>query len=524
MALQLFDLLKDGYFPKELPPPFNTTEYAISVAGPSTTISSSVFLSKPMFSMFCVHNLARTGELRRNLGIPNPKHFYRLGKHLVQYWNQLETFTHASPFSLTKPKDGSSDRAIMPEHELKERILFRAKIRSNARFVLMADISRFFPSIYSHSFPWALIGKAAAKAAHNNRTLRGRWEDKIDLYSRSIANNQTIGIPIGPDTSRLLAEVILSPIDVELAKQFKHIKGIRYIDDYEFATATRFEAEEILSTLQQLLSQFELALNPNKTKIVELPYEFETHWVSRIRVFQFRNKGITGQKNDISAYFDVVFAFFKRFPGEGLMKYAIARLGSEKIKKENWSFFESTLQQCVLIEPACIPQVCDQILYYQAKHYKIDKPLWSQCLNRIVIERVPLGYSSEAAWAMWLMKILKIRLLQKSAKIVGSCEDSVVGLMGLGLAALGLTKFNYLSELNRFHSLSGLFEEQWLLCYQGNLMSWLGPNSSRSNLQNDQLFSHLEANNVSFFDIGIQPPTPIRYSRSTSYFGSSGGY
>jgi hypothetical protein len=403
-------------------------------------------------------------------------------------------------------------------------VSFRAKLRSAHRFLLKADISRFFPSIYSHSIPWAVLGKANAKMAHSNNTLKDAWSDKTDIFSRSISNNQTIGIPIGPDTSRLIAEVILSRIDRELATKFEQLEGIRYIDDYEFVLSTRSEAEEVLSYLQHLLNEFELALNSNKTKIIKLPDFLDQVWTSKIRVFMFRDAGITGQKNDIIAYFDMVFDLFKEYPEEGLLKYAIARLQSEEIKLENWSLFESLLSHCVLIEPACIPQVCDQLIYYSdsSEDFQITKPLWVKCLNLIISERVPLGQSSEAAWAMWLMKILQIEMLEKSATVVGNAEDSVVALMALGLSSIGLANPDHLAGLNRFNDDSELFGNQWLLCYQGNLMEWLGPQSGHVTFQNDPAFSYLASQDVSFFDINTPVPPPKRHILSGS--GGGGGY
>ncbi len=525
MILQLFDLLERGYFPKELPPPFTTAGFAHAVAGPSAAVPVGAFTAKPNFSESFAHNLVRTGGLRRNLGIPNPKHFFRLAEHVVNNWTQYKAQVDASPFSLTKPRVSSTDRAISPQHDLAERTDHRARLRSTGRFLLKADILRFFPSIYTHSIPWALMGKSSAKAAMGPpNILRGTWQDDADMLSRSINNNQTIGIPVGPDTSRVLAEVILSHIDISLSKKFRRLNGIRYIDDYEFVFAIRSEAEEVLGYLQHLLNEFELALNPSKTAIIELPEPLENSWTSRMRVFPFRDLASTGQKHDLTAYFDMLFELLKTFPEDGLLKYAIARLRSEDVYKTNWKYLENILIHCVVVEPACIPQVCDQIMFYKSLHYPITKQRWSDCLNRIVTERVPLGQSSEAAWAMWMMKLLNIKLLARSTKVIGDDGDSIVGLMALGLADSGLASPKHLIGLHRFTPATGLFENQWLLCYQGNLMKWLGPGSGRANLRHDPAFKYLESNSVSFFDIGVPPPIPIRHAVSSVGFGGGGTY
>jgi hypothetical protein len=110
MSLLLFDLLDKGFFPKELPPPFTTSSFADALAGPHAALPSGAFSSPPNFSMPCVHNLVRTGGLRRNLGLPNPKHFYCLAEHVIANWTDLKACANASPFSLSKPVEGRRAR------------------------------------------------------------------------------------------------------------------------------------------------------------------------------------------------------------------------------------------------------------------------------------------------------------------------------------------------------------------------------------------------------------------------------
>src|SRR5690606_2491340 len=98
-----------------------------AVTNSNPVIPTGTFTSAPWFSPPCFHNLIRTGGLRRNLSIPNPKHFYRLAEHLVTNWVDLKAFTSSSPFSLTKPVDSKPNRPISPEHDLSERSMFRAE-------------------------------------------------------------------------------------------------------------------------------------------------------------------------------------------------------------------------------------------------------------------------------------------------------------------------------------------------------------------------------------------------------------
>ena len=50
------------------------------------------------------------------------------------------------------------------------------------RYQVKADISNFFPSIYTHSIPWALIGKKLSK---ENKDGEKFWFNEIDLYIRN---------------------------------------------------------------------------------------------------------------------------------------------------------------------------------------------------------------------------------------------------------------------------------------------------------------------------------------------------
>lgn len=320
MSLSLIRLLGNGYFPKELPPPFNTTSYSIALTNAGNAIRNSILNSKPSFSKLCKHSLVRAGGLRRILGIPNPKHFYLLASHIASNWTNLTDAANRSPFSLTKPVEIGNERAITPEFSLSTRTGKLAELRASSHFILKADIARFFPSIYTHSIPWAIMGKKQAKVAHATGALKGSWQDLCDSYAQKTNNNQTIGIPIGPDTSRLLAEVVLSEVDVLLAAKLTKLKGIRYIDDYEFAFSNRSDAEKTLNYMQSILNEFELALNTSKTKIIELPEPLDALPVSMLRTFFFRDAGICGQKNDLTSYFNMVFEYLKKGPDEGLIK------------------------------------------------------------------------------------------------------------------------------------------------------------------------------------------------------------
>lgn len=513
------DILTKGYFPRELPPCFSTEQFGNAVTTAAGAAKPGFFspISPNGFSEMCLHNLVRSGGLRRNLGIPNPARYALLAQEVASRWPQLHAHAHSSPFSLTKPVDTKPGRAISSEHGLDDRVKHRVDLRTRARVILKTDINRFYPSLYTHAIPWALEGKATVKAAKAAGTLPSLWSNKLDALFRNMNDQQTIGIPIGPDCSLLIAEAVLSSVDCELQSVMPGIRGIRYIDDYELAFDHRSQAEEAIGKLQTILSHYELALNPAKTRIIELPEPFEPAWVSRLRVFHFRDTNAAGQKNDLTAFFDTAFKFVKNEPNESILKYAIPRLNAVDVEPDNWPLYEKILAQCAMVEPACLPQVCEQLFHYISgtPTCVLNSPLWEAVLNQIIQERLPLGQSSEAVWAMWIMKIFNLSLASASENVIAQTEDSLAALMGLYLTSLGFGNAGNLSNLNIHAAPSGVTGRNWLLCFEGNRQGWISPPSGVPAWPSQE-FTWLWGQGVSFMDLAATPPPPRRNTPNSS--------
>ncbi len=520
----LNQLLTNGFFPQELPPVFSTSSFASAATGSNGGLVEHMSTGGPNKAETCVHNMVRSGGLRRHLGIPNPIHYSRLSWFVVQNWTALQQSSQRSPFSLTQPVDTGTNRAISASHGFSERTIRRAELRSSGRFLLHLDINRYYPSIYTHSVPWAIHGKDVVKHAMAEGSLNALWSNRLDAHLRNMNDQQTVGIPIGPDTSLLIAECILAAVDEELITTIPNLRGIRFIDDYEFVVNLRSEAELVISTLQFILSKYELALNPTKTQIIELPHPIEPLWTSRLRTFVFRDAGTLGQRNDLTAYFDTAFTLAREALGEPVINYAISRLNAVAIEEDNWQIFQYMLSQCARSEPACLPQVCDQISYYRSSGLLVDTPLWINCLEHIILERLPLGQASEALWALWIMKQLDITLSEAVGTAVDRCEDAPVALMALSMANNGLGNPATFTRLHSFAEPSELFGQHWLLCYEANMQEWLNPPSGVDALGVHPQFDFLRNQNVSFFNINALPNIPTRHTLGSFSGGAGGGY
>jgi hypothetical protein len=134
-------------------------------------------------------------------------------------------------------------------------------------YILHADIANCYSSIYTHSIVWALHTKPVAK---NNRKDRSLIGNVIDWCLQDMSFGQTNGIPQGSILMDFIAEIVLCCVDNELSKKLSDIKVvdyqiIRYRDDYRIFTNNPYSAELIVKNLTDVLSDFNLQLNPQKT-------------------------------------------------------------------------------------------------------------------------------------------------------------------------------------------------------------------------------------------------------------------
>lgn len=499
-------LVSRGYFPRELPPAFSSATYGAFLTANRSSLPVR-FNQNNLTAKMLSHNLARSGSLRRKLGIPNPILFYQLASCVVENWSDLHRCASQSHYSLTTPVDGIMSRAIERQYSLTERPVRRAQLRSTSRYILQADISRFYPSVYTHSIPWAIHTKAVAKANRGDGFIGNR----IDRLVRNGQDGQTMGIPIGPDTSLLLAEIILNALDARLAGN-GITAGFRYIDDYELGFKTLSEAEEALAFLQEVLNDYELALNPSKTQIVKLPIATELLAISELRTFQFRTS-VAGQESDILRYFDRAFVLSNETPEEGVLKYAISRLSGEDIHSSNWELIEKLMLQSIMSEPGAISLALNQVVRYRDQIYPIDRDRISEVFNDTACQHAPLGHGSEVAWALWGLLVLRIQVSENSFRAASAMNDSIVALLLLDANRKGLVQQGGdFTNLQSVMTTEDLYGEHWLLSFEANVKGWLPSLDSGDHVTRDDCFRVLKDSGVSFYDntlseqVRFQPP------------------
>ncbi len=491
MSLTLENLLERGYLPQELPPPFVSETLAKFVS--SVKPSAFPFSAQPATSIPEVFNLARTGTLRRQLSILNPIHFSLLADFVVDNWAALEKEATTSTISLSGPVATDPKRGIGRKHKMDQRSERRAQAYAQGRFLVRADISRFYPSIYTHSIPWALHGKEYSKQHKFDPNLG----NQLDKLVQGCQHGQTNGIPIGPDTSLLIAETLLCKVDAELAKQ--NLAGLRYVDDYEIVFDSHSAALEGLSAIQEALLQFELHLNPAKTRVLPLPQRIEESWVDCLKALDL-DPSSTRFKSQLIHFFDTAFELSHEFPDTGVLKYAAGRIANIRTWKSHYEIAEDLLVQAARVEAGALPVVLNTILRHPATD-NARKNRRYNLLLRTIMEHAPQRHSSEVAWSVWGCIAQGFELSADSLKCVVKMDDSVCALAALHARALGLAESpGELDPLAAALTSAELYDSRWMLAYEASVRGWLLPPNGKDFVANDANSSKLKAAGVRFYD------------------------
>lgn len=271
-------LTRHNYFPNqkssigELPPCISTRQFTPEISEELCAVHDPRRGGYDSVSYFAT----RYNNAPRELSLIHPRAYCRLAKHIVEHWNNI-SYVKINENSFIKPELHQDGRILVMNYEdpteKSNRILDNS---FGKRFVVSADISNCFNSIYTHAIPWGLVGFEVAKREQNGNL----WFNQLDKYQRHCKRNETQGVPIGPATSNIALEIILNRVDEKL--RIANFVFSRYVDDYTCYCETSEDAHRFILTLGKELKKYKLTLNVHKTVITELPAPAQDSWVMDI--------------------------------------------------------------------------------------------------------------------------------------------------------------------------------------------------------------------------------------------------
>lgn len=507
---KLKELLHKGYFPIQLPPCFTSKQFADSY----NNIEGRWNAQRTPDCRPEKFSVARSSYYRRITSILNPVGYYFLAKEVSNYWDDIQRHYRKSRLSLSKPTINPSLRAIEISRFSD---LYEAKITRSTgfRYVLITDITGFFPTIYTHTIPWALHGKSEAK---NNHSKSPEFYGNIlDGKCMGVQDRQTIGLPIGPDTSHIIAEIIATSIDKEIKESLGYWpKGFRYVDDFYLFFDTREEAEKALSEVTKAVSNYELQINPSKTKIIEVKELVEESWKYSVKKLKISNKK-KKQREDIHNYFESIFSLEKKFKDESLIKYGLKQISSSIIKKSNWEIFEAYLIKCGFGFPNTLQVITTILSTYNHHQYPLNKQAIQRFCNNSITLHAISDHHSEVSWLLWLCKELNLNLIRKAIREVEGMPGSVCALIILDMFHSGQIRTNLrISYLRQYSCSEALYQSNWLLAYEAGRRKWLN-NENTSFISSDHFFGALLNEDIGFYDGDIKCKPIFEFKRDSNH-------
>ena len=495
-------LLATGFFPEELPPSFTTADFAKfrrSIGAAWQSLKNYPQYPKTSPERF---SIPKVTNWRRELAIVNPIAQYHVAKLIADEWRQIQKHLASCSFGVEDVVIKSDENRAVSTPDFRLVSLRHAEISAIHNHALVADISRFYGTLYTHAIPWGLHGKPWAKANLNNAAVYDlSLGARLDKAIRKGQDNQTIGIPVGPDTSRIIAEIVAVAIDARVQAELKFSTDsiVRNVDDWYIGFDNAGQAEEAIAVLAAAARDYELEIHPEKTRVINAATEAQAIWPTALRQSAISSE-YSAQAKTIDHYFAQAFHYAAKYQGQNILKFAVSSLRSVDIRKDNWRQFETYLLKTARANATTIPMVVHLFALYNAKGYAVKKERVAKLIKDTIAKCGPSAAHHEIAWTLFLAKMLRITISADWIKPVTKLESSVCALILLDLRQMGLIDGAFdVSVWTQAMTVKGLESNLWLVAYEADLKGWLTPPVANF-VQNHPYFAELQKHNVSFYD------------------------
>lgn len=455
------------------------------------------FLTSEAFLNFCLTNKDRiptkpnieSGYIKyftmrninipRPMGIPNPISYFQLCRFISEHWDDIRTHfyertkvwkycksrIHIRKMTNTKSvyKMGYANWRTDGDPEL--------DICFDKKFICEADISSCFPAMYTHSLPWALVGKDKAKANKDDKL----WYNKLDCYTRSLKNNETMGLLIGPHASSILSEIILTSVDEKLAKW----DYVRYIDDYRCYVKSHDEAELFFNELQRELKYYDLNFNCSKASIKELPLKVDSEWRLEIISSRINKSKEVLDYNDILAYNNFLLELMRTNSNDAaILNYGLKTIASKALSNNARSLLIKFIIQYTATFPYLL-HILEQLIE------KTNMPV--NDIKMIADASYRSGLSSgnydAVCYALYFAIKYRFRISRSKVTDAISSNDCILLLLDYIYRKKHGPVIEH--DHNAKQLLSNSFGDYWLYCYE------VLPSSSFKDLWRDMKDNHV---------------------------------
>lgn len=455
-------LLAYGLFSEKMPPVFTSESFYQYCESISHSFEERAH-------NYIYYENMRNINIPRSLAIPNPMAYQMLCRCLRDNWGAIQEHFENMTKHQTYKVSRIHIRRLHQNPALFEMNYDNWRVDGSPeidisfgkRYIVRADISSCFPSIYTHALPWALATKEQAKSDRNPSS----WYNSIDLYARNIKNAETHGLLIGPHASNLLAEIILTAID----KKLSHWEYMRKIDDYTCYVRTYEEGQKFLTELAAALRTYDLSLNHKKTEISELPLAATDHWQRKLNSISL----VTGYgKTDYKltqAYIDYAVELMHRNKeNAAILNYAVKVLAGKDLTVNAQKYCMKTVQNLSMIYPYLV-SILDEYVFKKYCSSCQDHHCIEQYANIIYCKGLETNNFEQIAYALFFAIKYRVGIESfKASDAIGS-RDCIFLLFAFIYASQKKLKDD-IKALKSFAELLATddeaFEQNWLFVYE----------------------------------------------------------
>lgn len=254
------------------------------------------------------------------------------------------------------------------------------KLEKQYHSMLQVDVSKCFPSIYTHSIGWAVKNRRLAKATP--RAI-GSFDGEFDNLMQITNYRETNGIIIGPEISRIFAEIILQKIDLNLVEKMTKVNYTiskdydfrRYVDDYFVFFRSENVKKSFIKKLESSLVEYKMYLNEAKTTITSRPFATD----------------ISLAKHALSQAVQLYYS--SRYKEQGTETESIVQLGNPSSKANR-----------------TIAEIKMALANYKIEYYSISNYLFSSITTRMLsyLKKVERLEEKEEFHLNWLLVDLDV--------------------------------------------------------------------------------------------------------------------
>ena len=389
-----------------LPPILNTETTSTSVlnAVVSRICKADSFPKKTVGRLApAQYRVSRFDGKIRFMEMPHPVPYFFLIHNLDKHWRELLPLI-SSESSRIRPKNYPRDqRIVLFGHDYGSEELLPFTLDNNfpeleyslsRGIVVQLDISNFFPSIYTHAIDWAVSGGRS----HN----RGPGSE-IDKSFQRVRTNRTDGISIGPVTSNVAAEVILSDLDKELSKLEYPVLYSRAIDDLTILIPSNEDPDELSNLVSKELSKVGLALNHAKTKITPLKSFYSQHISKSLTQVTDLISGYPSKKK-LRQAFSSLYVLADEKPANSLVKYGwklIRSIVDSQVQEGEiyiLRYFIILSWEMATHYPHMVPSVVAETIFRQPM---LNGDVPEQFLLDFLMQELPKGITDISAWLLF---------------------------------------------------------------------------------------------------------------------------